>query len=147
MISCAFDSLMGPANLGAVCGKRIAPRQHLESLILSLYISYLTIYHPSISFHILKTFHTDCKHRYERRGHLRIVYRPTSFVLHQKRHPSPFHAFCEDLKGETLSGHTATYSDFRFPGTILRDHNGVVKLMCVETLYNILNSIIMEYIS
>ena len=32
-------------------------------------------------------------------------------------------------------------------GTILSDHNGVVKLMCVESLYNILNSIIMEYIS
>ena len=32
-------------------------------------------------------------------------------------------------------------------GTMLSDHNGVVKLMCVETLYNILNSIIMEYIA
>ena len=32
-------------------------------------------------------------------------------------------------------------------GTILSDHNGVVKLLCVETLYNILNSIIMEYIA
>ena len=32
-------------------------------------------------------------------------------------------------------------------GTILSDHNGVVKLMCVKSVYNILNSIIMEYIS
>lgn len=32
-------------------------------------------------------------------------------------------------------------------GTILSDHNGVVKLLCVETMYNILNSMIMEYIA
>lgn len=32
-------------------------------------------------------------------------------------------------------------------GTILCDHNGTVKLMSVETLYDILNSIIMEYIA
>ena len=30
---------------------------------------------------------------------------------------------------------------------MLSDYNGVVKLMCVETLYNVLNSIIMEYIA
>ena len=32
-------------------------------------------------------------------------------------------------------------------GIILSDYNGAVELLCVKTLYNILNSIIMEYIA
>lgn len=32
-------------------------------------------------------------------------------------------------------------------GVLLCDHNGAIELLCVETLYNVLNSIIMEYIA